>query len=206
MGKIRNGILGPMTGKLGGVVGRTWKGLNTLASYQPNVSNPRTSLQVAQRTKMKTITQLASELNTLFIKPLWDRFAKNMSGYNAFIQANVSKVNEEGRIDYENLVFSQGKMSAVEIELESNGNDFIKIKWNTDLPDAFSLATDKAYIAILDRKGKLWAYSAGTIQRSAGSANIEFPYRDSYEVNIYLAFRRVDGTIVSNSSYMYVEI
>ncbi len=200
MGKFYNGVLGTMTGKVGGVVGRTWKGINTVAAYQPNVSNPRTNLQVAQRAKMAAITLFASQINTSIIKPLWDRFAKGMSGYNAFIQNNIPFVSDLGVIDLSKLEISKGKMVAPVIGNTVFEGDSWRIIWNTAIADSYSMSTDKAYILITSGDAKKVTISAGIVQRSVGQILIPSDITPDDEGYIYLAFKRADGTIVSNTA------
>jgi len=200
MGKFYNGVLGTMTGKVGGVVGRTWKGINTVAAYQPNVSNPRTNLQVAQRVKMATITQLASQINTSIIKPLWDRFAKGMSGYNAFIQNNIPFVSDLGVIDLSKLEISKGKMVAPVILDAAYDGTVWDIEWDPAIADSYSMSTDKAYILITSSDAKKVTISAAIVQRSEGQISIPSDISPDGESYIYLAFKRADGTIVSNTA------
>lgn len=200
MGKFYNGVLGTMTGKVGGVVGRTWKGINTVAAYQPNVSNPRTNLQVAQRAKMAAITQLASQINTSIIKPLWDRFAKGMSGYNAFIQNNIPFVSGLGVIDLSKLEISKGKMVATEITDTSYNGGKWNIEWDPAIADSYSMPTDKAYFLITSGDAKKVTISAAIVQRSEGQISIPSDISDLDEGYVYLAFKRADGTIVSNTA------
>jgi hypothetical protein len=199
MGKFYNGVLGTMTGKVGGVVGRTWKGINTVAAYQPNVSNPRTNLQVAQRKKMAAITLFASQINTSIIKPLWDRFAKGMSGYNAFIQNNIPFVSDLGVIDLSKLEISKGKMVAPDILNVGHDGTKWTIQWDPAIADSYSMPTDKAYILITSDDAKKVTISAGIVQRSEEQISIPSDIGSDDEGYIYLAFKRADGTIVSNT-------
>lgn len=200
MGKFHNGVLGTMTGKVGGVVGRTWKGINTVASYQPNVSNPRTNSQMAQRGKLSALTTLASQLNTGFIKPLWDRDAKKMSGFNAFIQANMVNVDENGNVTWSDLIASKGKMVKPELSSINVESGSIILQWSPAVTDAYSQASDKLYLAIVDSiENKAYAFSAIAI-RSAGTCSVASPLAVGSEFQVYAAFRREDGSVVSNSA------
>ena len=206
MGKFHNGVLGTMTGKVGGVVGRTWKGINTVASYQPNVSNPRTNSQMAQRGKLSTLTGLASQLNTGFIKPLWDRDAKKMSGFNAFIQANMSAVDANGDIVWNDLIASRGKMVSPVLSGVLDGANFLTVNWSTEISDAYSQSTDKIFIAVVEsRSMKAYAFSA-VANRSAGTCTVSVPTVIGDNFEVLCAFRREDGSVVSNSSLASVSI
>lgn len=204
MGKFHNGVLGTMTGKVGGVVGRTWKGINTVASYQPNVSNPRTNSQMAQRGKLSTLTALASQLNTGFIKPLWDRDAKKMSGFNAFIQANMNAVNEFGEIDFESLVASKGKMAAPALSNVALVGTKIELEFETVVSDAYGLPSDKVFAFVLKPSTGAVLLSSGVVDRSAGKVVLEGATLPGNDYVAYLAFRRADGSICSNSAFAVI--
>ena len=51
MGKIAQGILGGLSGKVGNVIGGSWKGIDYIRIKPSSVANPRTVGQVNQRTK-----------------------------------------------------------------------------------------------------------------------------------------------------------
>ena len=199
MGKFHNGVLGTMTGKVGGVVGRTWKGINTVASYQPNVSNPRTNSQMAQRGKLTALTLLASLLNTGFIKPLWDRDAKKMSGFNAFIQANMANVSNLGVVDFASLIASKGKMVAPS-GLNSRiiaGN--VTLQFSEDIQDSYGLPTDKVYAFLLKPETGEVFVSSGIKTRADGSVTFENTGITDDGYYVFVAFRRADGSMASNS-------
>ena len=204
MGKFHNGVLGTMTGKVGGVVGRTWKGINTVASYQPNVSNPRTNAQVGQRNKLTALTQLASQLNTGFIKPLWDRDAKKMSGFNAFIQANMASVSDLGIITYQNLIGSNGKMSAPYGVAAAIKMGSIDVNYGTIVTDAYGLASDKVYCAVIDLASSNVYVSSGVATRAEGSVEVDTAGLELDSIAILIAFRRADGSMTSNAKVLEV--
>ena len=200
MGKFHNGVLGTMTGKVGGVVGRTWKGINTVASYQPNVSNPRTNSQMAQRGKLTALTQLASQLNTGFIKPLWDRDAKKMSGFNAFIQANMANVSDLGVVDFAQLIASKGKMVAPS-ELSAGivtGN--VTLLFSKDIQDSYGLPSDKVYACLVKSETGEAFISSGIATRNDGAVIFENTDITNEGFYVFIAFRRVDGSMTSNSA------
>ena len=203
MGKFHNGVLGTMTGKVGGVVGRTWKGINTVASYQPNVSNPRTNSQMAQRGKLTALTQLASQLNTGFIKPLWDRDAKKMSGFNAFIQANMANVSELGVINFAGLIASKGKITAPHNVVVSLGAGVIEVEFSPAVIDSYGLPSDKVYCALISPNDFEVVLSSGVASRSEGSLSIPYSGLELENWAVLMAFRRADGSMASNS---YVEV
>lgn len=57
-----NGILGKGTGKLGSSVFAISGGVQIMREYNPEVSNPNTEAQIAQRAKLKLMSQLGAAL------------------------------------------------------------------------------------------------------------------------------------------------
>ena len=55
MGKINQGILGGFSGKVGNVIGGTWKGIDYMRVKPAHVTNPKTEGQVDQRSKFCTM-------------------------------------------------------------------------------------------------------------------------------------------------------
>jgi len=204
MGKFYNGILGTMTGKVGGVVGRTWKGINTVSAYQPNVSNPRTNAQLTQRMKLTGLTRLASVLNSGIIKPLWDKDAKKMSGFNAWIQANMPNVDSSGSIGFPDLIMSKGKMTATPVSGLSVEADNVDIEFLTSIGDAFQLPSDRVFVVAVADDGEEVFLSSGLAERSNGVVRLSIPRAKQGNLHYYLSFRRADGSLVSDSSYYSV--
>ena len=67
MGKIGRGILGGVSGKVANVVGSRWKGIDYIRAKPLSVANPRTLLQVNQRTKFALVLRFLQP-NLNFVK------------------------------------------------------------------------------------------------------------------------------------------
>lgn len=203
MGKIKQGILGGVSGKVGGVIGTSWKGIAVLRTTPLSVANPRTNGQVVQRAKMKLNATVASSILAEIVKPLWDRFAVKMSGYNAFVQANQAAFPGADLVDLAKYVISKGKMAPVANVTATwhAGTEGLSVAWDATLPDAYSAATDKIYILIMDKTGGIYGTSSGVATRADQS--VDFNLADMSfvpaDARAFVAAIRADGTIVSNS-------
>lgn len=199
---IRRGILGGFSNKIGNIVGTSWKGIAVMKSLPLSVANPRTTGQVNTRTKFKTASQLGSVLLSNIIKPLWDRFAQEESGFNAFVKENFDACLADGTIDIDLLVTSKGKMTATPITsivADASSNNVV-ITWGTALIDQYQLSTDLAYVATYDVDTNKWHFNTGVVLRSAGTITVSAPGQVvGNTVAGYLAFKRADGSVVSNS-------
>ena len=207
MGIINQGILGGLRKKVGTVVGASWKGIPVLRIYQPNVSNPKTAAQVTVRTGFKGFAELASLILASYVKPLWDRGAVRMSGYNAFLKANKTNIAAGSSPFDVVIVASKGKMDATPISSVSVTSSGATIAWDGTATSRYALATDIPYVLILDKaNGKvLFAGKASaTGKRSDGTVTISVDDfmnapESGAEGYAYLTFMRADGSIVSDS-------
>lgn len=210
MGVIRQGILGGFSGKVGSVTGSSWKGIAVIKSRPLSVANPRTSGQVAQRSKLSTIVDLAKPLVSPVIKPLWDRFAVKQSGYNAFVQANMAFMDVWSSIEFNKLVISNGKMSPTSIDSAgiNLATKVLSVAWSYNVLTDFQLITDKAYVTIINVTRRYSAGFATSFIRSDGEATIYLSTDIAHgdEFYVYLSFARVDGTVVSGSSSFYFKL
>lgn len=205
MGTIKRGILGGFSNKVGGVVGSSWKGVAVVRSLPLTVANPRTAAQLAQRDKFKQLSMLGSQCLTTIIKPLWDRFAQQQSGFNNFIQANKDAFDSRGDLDAKKLKFSIGRLGDTPFTVSVNTTTGVAtITWSSTPTGSFQQATDKMYVVILGESME-YLFSAGAAaKRSLGSYSTPaIPGLIGGIVGqAYVAFAREDGSIVSNSVHV----
>lgn len=203
MGKINRGILGGFTGKVGNVVGSSWKGIETMRALPISVLNPRTTAQVGNRTRFGNISTLAAAMLTTIVKPLNDRFASRMSGYNMFTSRNSAAFDDSGSFEAGNLVLSTGKLGSTPITANSTSGSYVmEIDWDDTPVGSYQMPTDKLYAAVVKDDGTLIGTSSGVVDRSSASVTFDC---DSLLLHgrtyyVYASFMRADGTIVGNSS------
>jgi len=205
MATFKQGILGGFSGKVGGVIGSSWKGIDTMRSQPSSVTNPRTNAQVANRSRFKSVSQLAAAMLTTIVKPLNDRFAQKMSGFNDFCQRNASAFDALGAFVPANLVLSRGKLSAPStVAQETSSAVEVFVGFSPDLSGSFDAATDKVYAVVIGKNGDILGVSSGAFTRSDGEVAIPITEgRNATDPGTaYLSFLRADGTQVSNSSYI----
>ena len=210
MGKLQGGILGIMTGKVGGVVGSTWKDKNTLRSYRASIAVNNTAKAVAAKDVFSQCVAKATQINGVIGRDLWQRFEKSRSGYNALVAQFRAAYDAANNFVSENLILSKGKIEETAI-YDANINAATKaitVTWNT-ANTGYQLSSDVPYVVVMTTGGEvLKAYSGDdlAVTRAAGTITIpNFVYEASYDKYVYLMFKRADGTMTSNSVNMLVE-
>jgi hypothetical protein len=204
MGVIKRGILGGFANKVGNVVGSSWKGIATMRTLPLSVANPKSSGQTEQRDKFSTASKLGSLLLATICKPLWDRFAKQESGFNAFIKQNVELCTPES-VDVENLLMSKGSLapSSILTKSMSASANTITLTWDTT-PAGDANPSDLAFISVMEitfpNNLKTQGFQTN-VARSVGTATVtaDFDVIALENYQVYLMFKKADGTKVSNS-------
>jgi hypothetical protein len=206
MGILKQGILGGISGSVGNVTGSSWKGIAVIKAKPLSVANPKTSAQVAQRGKFSNAVAFAKEILSAVIKPLWDRFAQQKSGFNAFIQENIDLFASAMPSTPADLVISKGKMEKTVIAsvVPSAGSNEVGITWADDSGEGMKLATDVPFAVVVNETTEeIVGYSGeGSVDREDLSVTVSLDSVSTGDVlRCYLAFRRADGTVVSNTDY-----
>lgn len=201
---MKQGIFGGLSGKVGNLTGSSWKGTPVVKSRPQSVAYPATTGQVAQTTKMSAIVAFCKLILSSWIKPLWDRAAVGMSGYNAFVKANIAEFADGVINSYSTLAMSRGTMAATRIEnvVFSDSNKVVTLLWDTSSISGLQNSTDIAYACCINPQTGKVSVNSGVL-RSVGSIAVTFP--DSQDEDgvmyCYLAFKRSNGTVVSNNSF-----
>lgn len=207
MGVIKRGILGGFSGSVGNVVGSSWKGIATMKAKPLSVANPNTAAQIAQRTKMSNIVLFASKIVSDIIKPLNDRFASGMSGYNLFVQRNIALFASIFPSTPENLILSKGNVEPVKnLAATADVSDGkVTCTWDNNTGDGNALADDLAYFIVQNTVTSEVLGVEGAGYRSDGSGELLVPGMVAGQpVKIWFSFRRSDGSQVSDSTYITV--
>ena len=202
MARLDQGLLGGYSGRLGTTVGATWKGINVVRTYQPNVANPRTQAQTDQRQLFRDVVQFGSFYLADVIKPFWDRGAKRMSGYNAFVSANTRAMKSFGGFDPELLIIGDGRMGSPVFEYKiTPSNGHVDVDWDVASPVMYGKGTDKLYMFIFNFAGEVIGSSLGIVTRDQeGMLVATSEGSDLEEAIIVTAWLSADGLMQSITS------
>jgi len=102
MAKIAQGILGPVSGKVGNVVGGTWKGVDYVRGYIIP-ANPKSTAQTATREKFAEIVRLTKSCLASIMRSYYSGIISGQptTAYARNIQWNMNKMSAKD--DYENF-------------------------------------------------------------------------------------------------------
>lgn len=202
MAKLPIGILGPVSGKVGNVVGGSWRGIDYLRSMPANVTNPRTEAQLSQRGKfvlMVRFLQPVLEYVRIGFKP----HARQMSTYNAAMSYNMRNALEgtfpDYTIRYEDVLLSRGNLRPVSNLTLAEPNALeLQVNWDDNSTMANALSTDRVMLLVynLEERDAFFDLNAGT--RGDGQSLITLPPNYSgKEVHVWLSLTNLPGMILA---------
>ena len=204
MGKYNQGILGPFSGKVGSVVGSSWKGVNYIKSLPgPNASN--TEAQQKQRSRFKSVVSLASSLMESLIRPVWNLVGGKMTGYNLFVKTNMPAFDESGAlVNYSDFHASMGALPLPEnlnIQDDADVVSGIELSWKDDSATGVGNADDKLHLLVMTPE-RVHILNTASV-RSDQSAEITLPVAAG-NVHVYAFFGTADGDKFSPDLYSLV--
>ncbi|ARV08257.1 hypothetical protein BTO05_00865 [Winogradskyella sp. PC-19] len=207
MGKIAQGILGGLSGKVGNIVGGSWKGIDYIRIKPSSVANPRTEGQVNQRNKF-TITLEYLQATKDFIKIGYKAFATKKTEFNAamsYVLNNaVGGIAPNFTIDYSLALLSRGSLSGVlngTTDLATPGQ--VSFDWDDNSAEGNANVTDKAMVLVYNPSKKESISILDGAVRTVGSQVVTIPNTYAGDtVELFMAFVSADGTQVSNSVYL----
>ena len=200
MGTIKKGILGGFSGKVGTVVGGSWKGIAYMRGQAQSIKNPRTARQVEQREKLKFIVKALKPFENII--NLGFKVGKG-SPMNAAVSYNVKNAVTGTvpnlSLDYGEFVFSRGKLIPVLAANLSKSDGGIVMDFEyvggdgTDLAIAVGINKTTKEVVICEDPENV---------RDNASTFLTTPASWSgAQVACYIVMKAADGSGVSNSFY-----
>lgn len=210
MGIIKRGILGGVANKIGNVVGSSWKGIATLRSLPLSVANPRTLAQRTNRNSFSMMSKLGSEVLATVCQPLWNRDAKQMSGFNAYVMYNKRAYDADPEAWLANPIMSKGNLSANLTNATLGGaGGSIDLVYDSSLTNPQDSTDDVAYVqyihednSVLDKPTYHAKAYVTNAKRSAGTVHVPNPFElgAGDKLIVSLSFKSADGREVATSS------
>lgn len=205
MGTIKQGILGGFSGKVGSVVGASWKGISYMRSQADHVKNPRSAAQIAQRTKMefaRNFLQPAAEFINLGFRDV----AKHQSPLNYAASQMMRNAIYGDYPDYSpiysKLKWSHGLLTPPVVETVYANYDALDFLWQDNSGQGNAKADDISMVVVCNAEKKEVRCFMNGFTRATQSTHCEFPEEwVGDHIHVYITMRSADGKLISNSHY-----
>ncbi|NLO03313.1 MAG: hypothetical protein GX126_13515 [Bacteroidales bacterium] len=207
MGKISQGILGGVSGKVGNVVGGSWKGIDYLRILPVSVANPRTPAQMDQRSKILTVINFLEPIKD-FIRVGFKNYAVKMTQFNSAMSYNVKNAitgeYPDYTIDYTKALVSCGGLApALNGIVSSTVAGLVSFEWDDNSGDGNAQSTDKALLVVYNPAKNEAVTILDGANRVTGVPEVTVPNNYSGDtVQAYIGFISEDGASVANSKFV----
>lgn len=208
MGIIKNGILGGFNGKVGTVIGYSWKGKAVMRSIAQNVHNPNTEAQRAQRMRFSLMTKALAQLHP-FVEWGFKSKASGITESNAAFVANyanaVTGVYPNLSVDVSQLQLSSGSLplAANPNATVDTSQHMVTVTWSNNSGEMDALDSDISMAALYNAELNQSVVVVDGADRAAESLSLSYPAAWSGgNVAVYVAWRSASGSLVSNSLFL----
>ena len=206
MAIIRESPLGVISGKIGQIVGASWKGINYVRVLAGSVANPQTDAQLTQRQKFSVTMHFLEPLSE-FLKTGFKAYAVKMSGINAAMGYNIKNAltgtYPSIAIDFPNALVSRGNLAgSLNAVASSTVAGTVKFDWDDNSGEIGAIAYDKTLLVVYNPSQNQAVTVNELAERADETQTVTVP--DSFSgdlVQCYMAFITVDGDVVSNSAF-----
>ena len=173
MAKIPFGILGPVIGTIGPVIGKTWKDKATLSSHRSPAKTDKnpTPAQLNQREKFGFVNKFMHGLGPL-VKQSFKELANGKTEFQCAVGYNVSKavsgVYPNYTLHYELVSVGRGTLPNAVLPEAKPGDapGEIRFIWADNTGMGTAAATDKAIAVIYLAGPDRWTYRSLEAKRS----------------------------------------
>lgn len=207
MARMKDGIFGGFSGKIGNVVGvRYPDGTYGVRSVQSVVNNPQSPAQQTIRIGFSLCASLFK-----VARPFLEHGLRHVSGKKprgAFISSNsrtaLGGTYPDLHIDFRYLKVADGQlMPADQPVVEWNGDGNLAFFWSDNSGEGGAKADDQAMLLVINPVKKDCVYSLKGNSRASGEGVLEIPsgYAGD-ELHAYIAFISKNGGMVSDSAYV----
>ncbi|SFD59579.1 hypothetical protein SAMN05518672_102542 [Chitinophaga sp. CF118] len=204
MARLKNGILGGITGKIGNIEGYMLNGEYIIRSRRRKSTKPPTEKQVASRQRIKAANH--------FLHPILE-FAKVGFEYIALTRKSracniatsylVKDAIEGETIDYSKVRLSEGPINTQDINASVVKEvDNLIFTWTPDL--SYAHGNDHVMLLAYTPELNEAVYTLCGAKRSAGIDTLKLP-DDSWKgktIEIYLSFKAENSILCGNSLYL----
>ena len=206
MGTIKQGVLGGFSGKVGSVIGSSWKGISVMRGIAQSVSNPQTDAQLTQRQKF-SITMGFLQPISEFVKTGFKNYAVRKTGINAAMGYNlrnaITGVYPDQVIDYPNALVSRGSLPAALNQVAaSTVAGTVLFTWDDNSDESGASALDKSLLVIYNPEKHQAVTVNQLAERADGTQTVTVPSSFSGDlVQCYIGFIASDGKDVASSRF-----
>lgn len=207
MGTYNKGILGAFYGKVGTVIGTTWRGKNVMRSLPRRTNRAATVLQRQQREKFTMVANFLFPISTI---P--SRYFGNRGGLRTQKNQATSFLMKEAALhngtepywDFPKILLTRGDLlGLMSLTATAGTNQEVTLNWDDNSGQGNALATDKVLAVVYEEtSGLIWSAEA-IATRDTESVTLPLPsYWSGLAVHVWVAIVSEDDAKYATSQYL----
>lgn len=180
MGILKNGLFGPISGKVGNTVGSSWRGIHYVRSLSKKTKKEPSAKQLAARARFAAVNRFLLPFKDVIERGYSNQDVRRATAFNLAVKDNYAALtgtDEHPGPDYSKLVLSKDKKMVCRplgYKIAAGTRGHVQISWNGI--DLFGLhANDKATVVISCPEKEEVIVCMDQFSRGDGLADLEIP-------------------------------
>lgn len=208
MARIKDGITGGVSGKIGTIVGAKWRGISYIKTKPAKIKDPKSQKQLKQRSKFNVTLNFIRTATELIKIGFQSEADERKTAYNAAMSYNMKhavKPDDRGEgfeLDHEKVKISLGPLDgASDMQTRIEG-DKLLFEWDSTKTATTGRMDDMAMVMAYNTLKCRAIHDINAGKRMEGVASISLPQNWSGdEIMVYIAFKNYNATVVSDSVF-----
>ena len=207
MGTYNKGILGAFSGKVGPVVGASWRGKDVLRSLPRKRNRVATATQLLQREKFTMVTQFLTPLNSVvgryFGNNTGDKTRRNQA-MSYLMREAINYVDPDLVWDFSKVLISRGDLLGLTSASAAVGaGQSVNFTWTDNSGQGDAETTDKLVVVLYEETTKTSVHALNAGLRNQGTANVIVPaFLSGLTVQVWATFAATDDKLYATSQYL----
>lgn len=207
MATIKKGIHGPFRGKVGSVIGSSWRNINYIKGLSLKKGRRKpTPAQEEARLKFSLLNRFLDPLSRL-LETSFGPFTTRATGRNAAFSYNYDHAfisDEQGiRLNYPQLRFSHGHLITAGDERAWFADGKLRVSWH---PGTFGMGgapDDEAYLLVYDAAKRTFVPMVEATRQDGAAETVDLEYElDLSKLHVWLFFIDKSGKQASKTIYI----
>jgi hypothetical protein len=207
MARYKKGINGPFSGKVGRVVGASWRGVDYLKGKHRKPTKPATEAQLRQRGILTLVNSWVKPIKDI----IWIGF-QVFKGAKTPVNGAVSLIMREAvmvdtaepGIDFPRVILSRGELLiSWVLEVLALPDAVLQVKWGNAAVSALNRDEDRANFIVYNPVKEKFVTFQGAALRADQEMQLQLPVDFlGDEIHCYMFYVNEDGDAVSTSQYL----
>lgn len=207
MGTYNKGILGPFSGKVGTVVGTSWRGKDIMRSLPKKTNRTATEIQQLQRDKFTFVSEFLTPMSPVLTKYFGSGSGEQTRRNQAMsyhMKEAVSYTEPDFEILYNKVQISKGDLLGVQnATVASPTVSEVVFNWEDNSGQGSAKTTDRLIVVLYAPESGLYHLLLDAATRNERNVTLTLPdYLSGQVLQSWITFASADDKSYATSIYM----